>query len=60
MKFLESPSPVASVATWERWAARLNKLNPHDKTVIAEKQRAQRIIEQLREEDELDRVAALA
>jgi len=48
MLFLESPSQFAPVSKWEAWAERLNTFNPHDKTVVAEKKRAARIIGQLR------------
>mgnify|MGYP001547919695 CR=1 FL=1 len=44
MMFLESPSQFAPVSKWEAWSERLKTFNPHDKTVVAEKQRAERII----------------
>ncbi len=44
MLFLESPSPLASVSTWLQWEKRLDKLKSNDETVIAEKNRARRII----------------
>jgi hypothetical protein len=46
MMFLDSPSQFASVEKWKAWREELNKLNPYDKTVVAEKKRAERIISQ--------------
>ncbi len=44
MMFLESPSLFAPVSKWEAWAKRLNAFNSHDKTVVAEKERAKKMI----------------
>lgn len=49
MLFLDSPSQFAPVSTWEAWREELNKLNPHDKTVVAEKMRAERTIARRKE-----------
>ncbi len=54
MMFLESPSQLAPIEVWLQWAQRLETFNARDKTVIAEKLRAQEIIEILREEEALD------
>lgn len=60
MMFLESPSQLAHSSEWVAYAARLEKLNPHDRTVVSEKQRAKRMIALLLEEEELDREHAHA
>ena len=57
MLFIDSPSLLAPVAVWQAYAERLNALNPHDRTVVAEKARAQRIIGLLQEEVVLDAAA---
>ena len=53
MLFLESPSQFSPVSTWEAWAERLKTFNPHDKTVVSEKRRVERIIAQLRNPREI-------
>lgn len=58
MMFLDSPSQLAPSTEWQAWRLRLNKLNPHDSTVVAEKLRADRMVALLLEEEELDRQAA--
>jgi hypothetical protein len=60
MMFLESPSQLAPSSEWVNYALRLEKLNPHDRTVVSEKQRAKRMIALLLEEEELDRQYAPA
>jgi hypothetical protein len=54
MMFLDSPSPIAPVSEWLKWVQRLEKLDPHDATVIAEKARSQRLLKLLQEEDAAD------
>lgn len=49
MMFLDSPSQFAPVAKWEAWAKRLVTFNPHDKTVVAEKERTKKMIAMLKE-----------
>lgn len=51
MLFIDSPSQFAPVATWQAYALRLEKLNPHDRTVRQEKARAKRIIAILTDEE---------
>lgn len=58
--FLESPSQIAPSSEWKAWRERLNKLNPHNRSVVEEKKRADRIIQLLIEEEELDRLAEFA
>lgn len=53
MMFLESPSLFAPLSTWEAWAKRLNTFNPHDKTVVAEKERTKKMIALLKEPVEI-------
>lgn len=49
MMFLDSSSLFAPLAKWEAWAKRLDSLNPHDRTVVAEKERTKTIIAMLKE-----------
>lgn len=58
MLFIDSPSQLAPATAWQAYLARLDKLNPHDRTVAQEKQRAQRLITLLLEEESLDRQAS--
>lgn len=55
MMFLDSPSQLAPSSEWRAWRIRLNTLNPHDSTVVAEKLRADRLLALLLEEEVLDR-----
>lgn len=49
MTLLDSPSQFAPLWKWEAWAQRLNTFNPHDRTVVAEKEHANKMIAILRE-----------
>lgn len=53
MMFLESPSLFAPLSKWEEWANRLNTFNPHDRTVVEEKSRTQKMIALLKEPVEI-------
>lgn len=54
MMFLDSPSLFAPLAKWEAWANRLDTFNPHDRTVVAEKERTKKMIAMLKEPIEVN------
>lgn len=53
MMFIDGPAVSASAEVWQAYLERLNKLNPHDRTVVREKARAHRILKILAEEEPL-------
>lgn len=53
MMLLESPSQAAPISKWIEWAERLKTFNPHDRTVVEEKKRAQRVIALLNQPKEV-------
>lgn len=53
MMFIDGPSLWAAPDAWQAYLERLNKLNPHDRTVVREKARAKRILAVLAEEVDL-------
>jgi hypothetical protein len=58
MLFLDSPSQLAPASAWQDYLVRLALLNQHDRTVVQEKARAERMITLLLAEEALDRQAA--
>lgn len=55
MMLIDGPSPWAPAEAWQAYLERLNKLNPHDRTVVREKAHAKRILAAKAQEVDLDR-----